>query len=364
MRAPFWFVARGIRTLLVCSALVALTGCDTGLRQMGPTEYGIIFRNLPPLLGGGVSRRVVPNAQKVIVFPWDTVYRFDTSEQYVTWGAKSGGGFVYTRARDGNEVALAVTVVYRIVPDGGNLQRMISEGATSNDEVRALVTSIGRADIRTFMNHLRTAEFASVSERYQAVSEVKRSINSRLEPYGIEILRVTLDDFQFERLLRDGTVDSSYQEKLTQIQKLQQDTSREVARIETIKARKQKEYNETQASVKRSIEEAEGYLTQAKLRGDAYFQARSNEAKGISARGEAEVKGILEQVEALSGPGGEGLLRLEIARQLMKGDPRFIVQSETQAGIDVRRMDTNQLLSQIGVLEGLAAPATGAGAKK
>ena len=45
------------RTFRACVALlvVLLTGCDTGLQHMGPTEYGVRFRKLPPILGGGVG---------------------------------------------------------------------------------------------------------------------------------------------------------------------------------------------------------------------------------------------------------------------------------------------------------------------
>jgi hypothetical protein len=188
----------------------------------------------------------------------------------------------------------------------------------------------------------------------------------RLGPYGIEVQRVSLDGYRFERILRDGSVDSSYQEKLTEIQKLREDTEREKLRIDTIRAKKQQEFNETQAGVNRRIAEAEGYKKQAGLRGEAYYEARANEAKAITAQGKAEVEGLIEQINALSGPGAEAILKLELARSLIKSDPKFVVldSASTGNGIDVKRLDTNELLTQMGAFEALAPKAGGSEEKK
>ena len=360
---------RAIFFLLFSAAL--LSGCDTGLKQMGPTEAGVVFRKLPPILGGGVSSNIIPAAQKAIVWPWDTIFRFDTSEHYISWGGKEAGkptvsdgngtgGYLYTRALDGNEVALAVTVVYQISPDPARLVHLAREVATTNEAVRDLIVAVGRADIRTYMNHLKTAEFADSAARYKAVGAVQKSMNERLNKYGIEITRVSLDDFQFERLLRDGTIDSIYQEKLTQIQKLTEDTNREIARILTVRAKKEKEFNDAQAKVNQITQESEGYRNQAKLRADAYFKTKKNEAEGILAKGKAEADGLTQQVAALSGSGGESILKIELARQLIRSNPQFVVMQQGGAtGLEVRKLDANELLSQLGIVEGLSQKKVG-----
>ena len=101
--------------------------------------------------------------------------------------------------------------------------------------------------------------------------------------------------------------------------------------------------------------EAEGAKIQAEERGRSYLEARQNEAKGIVAQGKAEVEGLVQQISALQGPGGRALLKLEIAKQLVKSNPQFVLLNEGQAGsgIEVKRTDTNELLNQIGVIEGL-----------
>ena len=352
---------RIFKLILFSTLIISLSGCDTGFQQMGPTEYGVKFRMLPPTLGGGIAKKVVRPGEMAIIWPWDSIYRFDTSVKDVTWGAPSGktdvpeGNYVYTRAADGNEVALAVTVRYRVAAEPEKLRELARTVATSNSQIEDIVVAIARSDIRTSMNELKTSEFLEKEARYRGVDKAKSLIDSRLNTYGIEIERVNLDDFRFERLLKDGKIDASYQEKLKEIQKTREETEREISRIDTVTAKKNQEYNTAQAEVNRVVQEAEGYKQQAMVRGDAYLQAKGNGAKAIKALGEAEVEGLTKQIKALSGPGGKALLKLELVKQLLKYDPKFIVVGEgaSSEGIQVQRLDTNDLIGQIGILEGL-----------
>lgn len=349
--------------------LVLLLGlCLCACQQMGPTQVGVRFRKLPSDIGpvsfGGVAPRIVAPGQLAILMPWDSIYTFDTSVRDVSWprtedvlGKSVKEGFVNTRALDGNEVALAITVRYRVNIDPEKLAWLIQTVATNDAEVRELVISVARADIRTYMNELKTSAFLDEASRFAAVDKVRTSMQKRLSPYGIDVQAVILDDFRFERLLRDGTVDASYQEKITQIQKLQQDTEREKSRIETVKAKKLEEFNTVQAAVNRQIAESEGYKKQAALRGDGYYESKLNEAKGILATGRASVEGLKQQIDALSGPGAAAILKLEIARHIMQGDPKFVVvnQPNSSNSMNVQKLDTNQVLGQLGLMDAMSA---------
>lgn len=333
---------------------------------MGPTEVAVRFRKLPSNMGpidfGGVSSSMVAPGQLAVLYPWDRLYTFDTAVKEISWPSTDkpeergrNEGFVHTRALDGNEVALAITVRYRVLPDPETLTRLVQQVASNEAEVRELVASVARADIRTYFNELKTAAFLDEQFRYGARDKVEKSMSKRFAPYGIEIQRVILDDFRFERLLNDGSVDQRYQDRITDIQKLREDTERERSRIETVKAKKSQELANVQALVNREVAEAEGFRNQSKLRGDGYFDSKVNEAKGILALGKAEVEGMVQQVEALSGPGAKALLKLDLARQIISARPNFIVlnQSSGGNGLNVQRLDTNDLLNQLGVVEAL-----------
>ncbi len=354
-----------MKRLLILTTLLLFTGCNLGFKQMGATEYGILFRKLPPLVGGGIGSRVIPPGKMVWLWPWEDIYRFDTSVKDLSWGAKSGAGdlgasevegdFIHTRALDGNEVAIALTVRYKLDTSEEKLLNLARSVAQDNQGVEKIVAAVTRSDIRTYMNELHTSDFLDKESRYNAVDKVKDSIAKRLAGYGILIERVNLNDFRFERLLNNGTVDRSYQDKLEEIQRTREDTERERSRIETVKAKKEQEYNDAQAQVNRVVAEAEGAKIQAEGRGKSYLESRQNEAKGILAQGKAEVEGLIQQINALQGPGGKALLKLEIARQLVKSNPQFVVMGDGQgaSGLEVKRTDTNELLNQIGIVEGL-----------
>ncbi len=350
-----------MRTMKKIIGLLVFAIVLSGCQQMEPTSYGLRFRKLPPILGGGVAEQVVRPGEVAVLMPWDSLYTFDAKPHDVSWGSSSRSNsediedFVYSRARDGNEVALAFTIRYRVSPEPENLRALIQRGALNDDGVRELVITVGRSDVRRYMNELHTSEFLDTASRYKAVDKIKSSMQKRLKLFGIEVVQVNMDDYRFERKLRDGTVDASYQQRLTEIQQLTEDTERERSRTETVRAKKAQERNAMEASVAQVLAGAEGYLNQAKLRGDGYFQSRGNEAQAILAQGQAAAQGITEQAAALQGSGGQAILKLEIAKQLQKNSPAFVTLNDGAGGnsLDVRRLDTNALIAAMGVMEGV-----------
>lgn len=358
------------RKLLLVS-LIALTGCDTGFQHMGTTEYGVRFRKLPTFLGGGLgsAESVAHPLQTVVVFPWESVRRFDTSPQYLSWGKGMGDAAgdstqlvqdedVYTRAKDGNEAALKLTVRYRIKPDPESLVKLVQNVAETEDDVRNLVIAVVRSEIRSYMNELKTSEFRDDKKRNETVDDALQAVQKRLGPLGIEVEAVNLKQYRFVRPLPDGGEDTRYQDRLREIQEMEQDIEGERSRIETVKAKKQKEYSEAESLYNSRVSEAKGFKEQSVFQGDSYYTARSNESKAILAEGNAEVAGLTKQIAALSGKGGQAMLRLEVAKQLAKANPRFVAMNQGSGGaaVDLSKTDLNQLIGQLGIVEGLVGP--------
>jgi SPFH domain / Band 7 family len=349
-------ITKNFRLLAVIWSLILMSGCDTGIHKVEPSEYGIKFRKLPVLLGGGVSSSVVPPGELVIAFPWDSLYTFTTAVQEVSWGpGKKFDEYLNTRARDGNEVALAMTVRYQLSTRTDDLIRLVQSVATDDKGIEDLVVQVAGADIRYFMNELRTAEFIDPTARAQAIERIRKAMQDRLSRYFINVVMVTLDDFRFERALPDGTKDDTYQEKLDEIQKVNQETEREQSRIATIVASKQRAFNDEQARVNRVLEEAKGVKLQAEIRGENYLLARRNEAEAILTNGRREVEGVQAKIESLSGPGGRAILTLDVARGLREAKSKFFVVQEGNEsnGVSVRKLDANKLIEQIGLIESM-----------
>jgi hypothetical protein len=336
---------------------------------MGTTEYGVRFRKLPRALGGGVGSpdSIARPLETVVVMPWEEIYRFDTSPKYITWGRNVAGAAssgqliqnedVHTRVLDGNEAALKLRVLYHIEPNPESLVKLAQEVATSEDQIQNLVVSVVRSEIRTHLNRLRTAEFRDVKKLNSTIDETRRAIKERLGPLGVEVEDLNLLEYRFVRLLANGSEDTSYQDRLREIQELEQDIQGERSRIETVRAKKQKEFSQAESKFNARVSEAHGFKEQSVYQGDAYHAARSNEAKAILTEGTAEVEGLRQQIAALSGKGGQAMLRLEVAKQLAKANPKFLALNPSKGGgaaIDFSKTDMNQLLQQLGVAEAVA----------
>lgn len=351
------------RIPLFLALFLACSGCQLDpFEVLGSTEHGVKFSALPPLLGGGVEERVYGPKQKVLMMPWERLYRMDTSLQSLSWGEAGEGDnkdvqdFVHTRAIDGNEVALAMTVTYRVVPE--KLSYVIQHVGVSTEDIRRLVTTLARADIRTQMNFLRTEDFAT-AERQKKVEEVKGRMNAQLLPEGIEIVEVIYEKGLFYRQRADGTTDSSYQDQMNETEQTHQRTEQERNRLKTVEEEMKQKFTVAEGEFFRVREQADGQLRQAEQRAVAKFDALKRDADRVQAVGLSEIEGMKREIAALSGPGGRAIVRREIAKGLEQNDPRMIVLSESNHGgsgsIDVNRLDTNEIIRQLGLAEGTQA---------
>ncbi len=336
--------------------ILALSGCQ----KMEAGEYGVVFSALPPWLGGGVSERVIEPGEVQLVPPWATVYRVKSTDRSLAWGAQGVGSnkgtedYVETRALDGNEVGLAITIQYAI--EKAKAPLVIQNVGTEINAVDDLISAVARADIRTHMNILRTRDFFSPEKRQAAVSEVRSALRRRLEPEGIIIRDVIYNDHRFERRLTGGGVDSSYQEQIDRTQAINQETEQEEKKVATVVEQKKREFNEAQAKVNRVLEQAEGYKNQAELRGNAYLETKKNEAEQVRTIGLADVEGLNKQISALRGSGGRALLRLEIVKSLLQSNPKFMIvgSGQSQNGeLKVNKVDTNELVRQFGIVSAM-----------
>ena len=95
------------------------------------------------------------------------------------------------------------------------------------------------------------------------------------------------------------------------------------------------------------VARADGDFKQAKIEADAYYEKQKLLAEAIKAEGEAEAKGIREQNRALTGAGGETMVKLKIAEAL-KGK-KIILLPVSEGGMNLKTTDMNGLLEIMGV---------------
>ena len=336
--------------------VLGLSSCKgAGFQTMGSSQTGVVFSALPPFLGGGVREKLISPSEKEFLWPWEQLIAVDTGVQSISWGAVGQGDkkevedFVQTRALDGNEVKLAMTVRYRVIPE--KVSYVVQNVGITDDKIQQLVASVAGADIRTHMNILRTEDFFNRTQLQIAVDQVRDALNRRLVPEGIRIESVLYESHVFARKRPDGSIDTSYQDQINETERTKQKTEQEKNRNRTVEEEMKRDYAQAEGEFNRVKEEVDGKLRQAKQRGDSQYASLMKDAERISVVGMAEVEGMKKQIEAMSGPGGRAMLRLEIVKALLLSSPKFVVMNSgnENKGIDVNRVDTNDLIHQMGI---------------
>ena len=145
-------------------------------------------------------------------------------------------------------------------------------------------------------------------------------------------------------------------EQIDQTQAKYQEMEQQEKRRAAIIQQKGRDKELTQAEVNRLVETAKGYKRQAKIQGDSYLEQKKNEAAQIKTSGMNEVEAMKKRIAALNGPGGEALLRLDIAKALAARQPRFLLLNSTKGSgneLGVTKIDTNELINQAGLFEAL-----------
>ncbi|MGA1191490.1 MAG: SPFH domain-containing protein [Bdellovibrionota bacterium] len=338
---------RMLALLMLLLAFLALGGCN----RIESRKVGVRFWKLPTYLGGGLSNRVFRSGELAIHYPIiSELYAIDIGLRDLEFSVGNQAA-LKTRALDGNELILEVTVTFQLKQDRDKLIRLIQEVGKTPEEIEAIVRSIARADIRTYMNELRTSEFIDSASSYGALDKVREKLQERLGPYGFEFKQLKLDRYRF---------DDEYENLLKKIQQLEEDVKRERERRLVIEREIERDKEKALGLKNALLREAAGYREKRIQDGENYLREKKNQAQAMRSAADAEATALQKQIEAFSGPGGDALVRLELAKRLLENKPRFVILSGSKNGgdINVNRMDANKLLEQAQVFEALREDVT------
>ena len=343
-----------ILVLLMCLLGVLVLG---GCKRIESRKVGVRFWKLPTYMGGGLSSRMFRAGELAIHYPViSELYSIDIGLRDLEFSVGNQAA-LKTRALDGNELVLEVTVTFQLTQDRDKLTRLIQEVGKTPEEIESIVRSIARADIRTYMNELRTSEFIDSTSSYGALEKVREKLQRRLGPYGFEFKQLKLDRYRF---------DDEYENLLKKIQQLEEDVKRERERRLVIEREIERDKEKALGVKNALLREAAGYREKRIQDGENYLREKKNQAQAMRSAADAEATALQRQIEAYSGPGGDALVRLELAKKLLENKPRFVVLSSSKDGgdINVNRLDANKLLEQAQVFEALREDVTSAPIEK
>lgn len=312
--------------------------------KTGPTEVGVRTVKWTPFGKKGVEDRVYqPGA--VYFFPgwvndWNT---FDTRLVNVEMTGEMSRGDRRTRddlsfkTIDGNDIALDLIISYRIDP--AKAPYILQHVAGSDFELKDnVVRTIARSRPRDIFGELKTEEFYVSDLRDKKAEQAKAVLNEMLAGYGVIVERVSTKDYRFNPAYTKAIEDRKVADQVAE----QNKAATKAAQEEYLK-----KLEDAKGEVSKMIAEVDGRFRAAQIEADAYYQKQDLLARAIEAEGQADAKGIAELNKALTGSGGEVMVKLKIAEALQ--GKRILLLPLAGGGFDIKTTDVNKLLETYGV---------------
>jgi regulator of protease activity HflC (stomatin/prohibitin superfamily) len=160
-----------------------------------------------------------------------------------------------------------------------------------------------------------------------------------MNPYGIIVERVSTKDYRFNPAYQQAIEDKKVADQVAE----QNKSATRAAQEEYLK-----KLEEAKGEMNKMVAETDGRFRQAQIEADAYYEQQQRIAAAIEAEGAAEAKGITEMNKALTGSGGEVMVKLKLAEALA-GKRIILLPMSGTSGLDIKTTNMNKLLETFGV---------------
>jgi len=321
-------------------ALLLLTaGCT--FHGTDSTEVGVLTRKIAFFGKSGVQQETYPPGATYTFLAFVTDWNvFNVALQNLEMvraasrGDRKGVDDLEFKTHDGNDIAVDITVAWRI--DTAKTPWILEHVGGSTQEVKDnLVRPACRSIVRDVLNTMTSEEFYVSEKRFLKAEEAREKLAKVLSPEGVIVERVILGEHHFhpdyEKVIHDKKLAEQTAERM--VSEGHAALQEALRNLETAKGQ-----------VSQKIATARGSLDQVKLHADAdYFRAQ-REAEAILAEKKARAKGVEKTNQALSGAGGRAMVKLSVAEAL-KGKQILFLPSGGKGG-SLQTMNLNDLLAR------------------
>ena len=308
--------------------LIVLVSRCIGVTSITADQVGVIMNNF--------TRKPTLRKQigAIVYCPYfQDVYVLDKTRQTLEMtaaegrGDRSGRDDVKIKTIDGSDVNVDITINYDIKPDEA-VSILMTSGRLDAYK-KKWIRDYARTICRNEFGELTTEEFYDARQRTGKAREALETLNEALDKWGIIVTDVIPQDFHFydeyeakirEKKERDQEIEEqkSQAEAAKERQKFveMEETKKMEVEVARFKGEMEQRRIEAEAEREKVMREADAYAIKIKAEADAELVKLQNEAEGIKATKTAEAEGIKALVDALSGPGGRSLVKMEYAKRL------------------------------------------------
>ena len=319
-------------------------------RSTGETEVGVRTIKLGVFAKKGVEDKVYAPGSTYLFLPFvNDWHTFDTKLQNLEMtlrpdtGDRKARDDLLFKTVDGNDIGLDVIIAYRIDPSKAPyiLQYVAKDDRTLREKV---VRTVTRSKPRDIFGELKTEEFYVAAKRESKAQTAKEVLQDILGPMGIVVERVLTKDYRFNKEYQKAIEDKKIAD-----QRVEKNKSAQHVAFEEYK----RKLEEAKGEVNKLVANVDGEFRRAKIEADAYFEKQSLLAQATRAEGLAEAEGIRQMNKALTGSGGEALVKLRIAEALQ--DKKIVLLPISEGGMNLKTTDINKLIEIMGI-KALATP--------
>jgi regulator of protease activity HflC (stomatin/prohibitin superfamily) len=326
----------------VVAVMLSLAGCVP--HTTGETEVGVRTRKLALFGQKGVEDRVYAPGATYFFLPFINDWNvFDTKLQNLEMTFSPLSGDRRTRddlvfkTVDGNDISLDVIIAYRI--DASKAPYILQYVARNDSILRdKVVRTVARSKPRDIFGELKTEAFYVAESRETQSNKAKEALQKILGPMGIIVEKVLTNDYRF-----NPEYTKAIEDKKVADQQVEKNKSAQHAALEEYK----RKLEEARGEVNKMVADADGQYLKDKIEADVYQEQQQLLATAIKTEGIAESKGIQEMNNALSGPGGEVIVKLRIAEALQ--GKRIMLLPVSEGGMNLKTTDVNRLIETLGV---------------
>lgn len=313
-------------------------------RTTGETEVGVRTIKLGVFAKKGVEDKVYPPGSTYLFLPFvNDWHTFDTKLQNLEMtmnpatGDRKARDDLLFKTVDGNDIGLDVIIAYRIDPSKAPyiLQYVARDNRTLREKV---VRTVTRSRPRDIFGELKTEEFYVAAKREAKAQVAKEVLQEILGPMGIVVERVLTKDYRFNKEYQKAIEDKKIAD-----QRVEKNRSAQHVAFEEYK----RKLEEAKGEVNKLVANVDGEFRRAKIETDAYFEKQSLLAQATRAEGVAEAEGIQQMNKALTGSGGEALVKLRIAEALQ--DKKIVLLPMSEGGMNLKTTDINKLIEIMGI---------------
>ncbi|NOY23770.1 MAG: prohibitin family protein [Acidobacteria bacterium] len=310
-----------------------------GLKKVNRGQIGVKTRLLPITGTKGIEKTalkpglylILPFAEKLDIFS-GRIQKLELTS-IPGQGDRSGNDNVDIQTSDGTTIYVDATLLFRIMPTGA--ARLLS--TLGHDFLQRKIRPEFIAVLKYKLGELNAEEFYDAEKRERKAKDALAEFNRRTRSNGIEAFQILIRDFHYQPEYEKAIENRKLADQTTLLNQSRSASSKEAAEMARIQAK---------GVAMAKVEVARGNAEAEKIRADArlYLELKKAEADQLVQTAKAKGDGLI--ANAMTGPGGQRIVALQMA-EVLKGLDKIVVQSGGKHGVNP--LDLKSLLKMTGV---------------